>query len=118
MNKKFWGVMAVLAVLSAASCATKEHWTGVYAGVVPTVDGEEAHVKITLNKNETYKFERRVGGDVDTNAGKFIWNDERDTIIVEREYYKIGIDAMIHLVVEGDVIFGDITNDYLLYKQK
>jgi len=127
MKKKFWGVAAALLVLSALSCATREHWAGVYTGVIPSAGGEGIDVKVTLNANETYKVESRYIGKSDevfTNAGKFTWNSERNIVIIPNEradlppsYYKLGEKALIHLDIEGNVITGALANDYILKKQ-
>jgi len=127
MKKNLLGVLAGLLLLSVLSCATKAHWAGVYTGVTPSTDGEEINVKITLNANETYKMERRIGksNEIAAGAGKFTWNAIKDTIIIGGEgegepstYYKLGEKALIHLVTEGNIISGEVASDYLLYKQK
>ncbi|MCL1931133.1 MAG: copper resistance protein NlpE [Treponema sp.] len=127
MKKRFLSVWAILWALSALSCATKEHWAGVYTGVIPSAGGEGIDVKVTLNANETYKVETRYIGksnEVFTNAGKFTWNSERNIVILpnEREdlppsYYKLGQKALIHLDIAGNVITGELANDYILMKQ-
>jgi len=127
MKKELLGVAAALLVLSALSCATREHWAGVYTGVIPSAGGEGIDVKVTLNANETYKVESRYIGKSDevfTNAGKFTWNSEKNIVIIpsEREdlpptYYKLGQKALIHLDIEGNVITGALANDYILKKQ-
>ena len=127
MKKKLLGAAAAILVLNLLSCATRAHWAGVYTGVIPSAGGEGIDVKITLNANETYKVEYRYIGksnDVFTSAGKFNWNAEKDTIILggEREgdiptYYKMGKKALIHLDIEGNIITGELANDYILMKQ-
>jgi uncharacterized lipoprotein NlpE involved in copper resistance len=99
----------------------------VYTGVIPSASGEGIDVKVTLNANETYKVEYRYIGKSDevfTSAGKFNWNSERNIVIMpsEREgdppsYYKLGEKALIHLDIEGNVITGELANDYILMKQ-
>jgi uncharacterized lipoprotein NlpE involved in copper resistance len=127
MKKNLLGAAAALLVLNLLSCATKAHWAGVYTGVIPSASGEGIDVKVTLNADETYKVEYRYIGKSDeifTSAGKFTWNPEKDTIIMnsEREggppsYYKIGQKALIHLDIEGNIITGQLANDYILMKQ-
>ena len=127
MKKNLLGAIAALLLLNLLSCATKAHWAGVYTGVIPSASGEGIDVKVTLNANETYKVEYRYIGRSDeifTSAGKFTWNLEKDTIIMDSEregdpptYYKIGQKAIIHLDIEGNIITGELANDYILMKQ-
>jgi len=127
MKKNLLGVVIGLLLLSVLSCATKAHWAGVYTGVIPSVDGEGINVRVTLNANETYKIEYQDytnSGNYPVFYGKFTWNTTKDTITINREgeeiptYYKLGEKALIHLVTQGNIISGEIANDYLLYKQK
>ena len=125
MRKSLLGAAAALLVLNLFSCATRTHWAGVYTGLIPSASGEGINVKVTLNADETYKVEYRYVGrsdEVFTNAGKFNWNLEKDTIIIEREgeppsYYKLGEKALIHLDIEGNVITGQLAHSYILRKQ-
>jgi uncharacterized lipoprotein NlpE involved in copper resistance len=127
MRKNLLGVVAALLLLNLLSCATKEHWAGVYTGVIPSAGGEGIDIKVTLNANETYKVESRYIGKSDeifTDAGKFTWNSERNIIILpsEREdlpptYYKLGEKALIHLDIEGNIITGQLAHNYILMKQ-
>jgi len=127
MKKNLLGAVAALLLLNLLSCATKNHWAGVYTGVIPSAGGEGIDIKVTLNANETYKVESRYIGKSDevfTNTGKFTWNPERNIVIIpnEREdlppiYYKLGEKALIHLDIEGNIITGQLANDYILKKQ-
>jgi uncharacterized lipoprotein NlpE involved in copper resistance len=127
MKKNLLGAAAALLLLNVLSCATKDHWAGVYTGVIPSAGGEGSDVKVTLSANETYKVEARYIGKSDevfTNAGKFTWNSERNIVIIPNEradlppsYYKLGEKALIHLDIEGNVITGALANDYILKKQ-
>jgi len=127
MKKNLLGAAAALLLLSALSCATREHWAGVYTGVIPSAGGEGMDIKVTLHTNETYKVESRYIGKSDevfTNAGRFTWNSERNIVIIPNEradlpptYYKLGEKALIHLDIEGNVITGALANDYILKKQ-
>ena len=127
MKKNLLGVGAALLVLILFSCATQEHWAGVYTGVIPSAGGEGIDIKVTLNANNTYKVESRYIGRSDeifTSAGTFTWNSERNIVILpgEREdlppsYYKLGEKALIHLDIQGNIITGDLANDYILMKR-
>ena len=127
MKKGFLGAAAALLVLSLFSCATREHWAGVYAGVIPSAGGEGIDIKVTINNNETFVVESRYIGKSDeifTNSGKFTWNSERNIVIFDTEregdppkYYRLGDKALIHLDIEGNVITGALANDYILKKQ-
>jgi len=127
MKKNLLGAAAALLLLNVFSCATREHWAGVYTGVIPSAGGEGIDVKVTLNANETYKVESRYIGKSDeifASAGKFTWNPERNIVIIpnEREdlppsYYKLGEKALIHLDIEGNVITGELAHNYILKKK-
>jgi uncharacterized lipoprotein NlpE involved in copper resistance len=127
MKKNLLGVVAALLVLNLFSCATQDHWAGVYTGIIPSASGEGINVRITLNADETYTVEYQYIGKSDeifASTGKFTWNPEKDTIIMnsEREgeppsYYKIGQKVLIHLDIEGNIITGQLANDYILMKQ-
>jgi uncharacterized lipoprotein NlpE involved in copper resistance len=127
MKKNLLAVAAALLLLGLLSCATKGHWAGVYTGVIPSAGGEGIDIKVTLYANETYKVESRYIGKSDevfTSTGKFSWNTEKDTIIIDNEregypptYYKLGEKAIIHLDIEGNVIAGQLAHNYILMKQ-
>jgi len=127
MKKNLLGAVAAFLVLNLFSCATKAHWAGVYSGHIPSASGMGIDVRITLNADETYKLEYRYIGKSDevyTSAGKFTWNSERNIVIFDTEregdppkYYKLGEKALIHLDIEGNIITGELANDYILKKQ-
>jgi len=127
MKKNLLGAAAALLLLNALSCATKDTWAGVYTGVIPSAGGMGIDVRITLNANETYKLEYGYIGKSDeayTSAGKFTWNPERTIVIFDTEgqgdppkYYKLGQRSLIHLDIEGNIITGELANDYILTKQ-
>jgi uncharacterized lipoprotein NlpE involved in copper resistance len=127
MKKNLWGAAAALWLLNLFSCATREHWAGVYTGLIHSAGGEGIDIKVILHANETYKIESRDVGksnEVFTRAGKFNWNSERNIVIMDSEkegepptYYKLGQKALIHLDIEGNVITGALANDYILMKQ-
>jgi uncharacterized lipoprotein NlpE involved in copper resistance len=128
-------IAAVLLSLAAVSCKTAKdssgnppNWAGVYTGVTPAADAEGIDVKIALNADETYSLEYRyVGKDGEsfTNTGKFGWNPEKNTVILEQEregdfpkYYKLGENALIQLDLEGNAITGEFADKYVLKKQE
>jgi uncharacterized lipoprotein NlpE involved in copper resistance len=127
MKKNLLGAAAALLLLSVLSCATREHWAGVYTGVIPSAGGEGIDIKVTLHTNETYKIESRYIGKSDevfTNTGKFTWNSERNIVMIASEkegepptYYKLGEKALIHLDIKGNIITGQLANDYILKKR-
>jgi uncharacterized lipoprotein NlpE involved in copper resistance len=135
MKKSTFAVIAAILSLSALSCKTADRnpvnppdWVGVYTGITPAADAEGIDVNIALNADETYSLEYRyVGksGDTFTHTGKFGWNPERNTVILEQEregdfpkYYKIGENALIQLDMAGNAITGELADNYVLKKQK
>jgi len=126
MKKNLLGVVAALLLSSALSCATTRTWPGVYAGIIQTPSGEGINVKVTLNNNETYKVEFRHTGNSEedfTRSGTIAWVTAKDTIMVGNGkenaplYFKLGEKALIHLVVDGSIMTGELTSDYILKKQ-
>jgi uncharacterized lipoprotein NlpE involved in copper resistance len=136
MKKRFLAIIAVaLLSLGAVSCKTANNssgnppdWAGVYTGVTPAADAEGIDVKVALNADETYSVEYRyVGksGDIFTHTGKFGWNPEKNTVILEQEregdfpkYYKLVENALIQLDMSGNAITGELADNYVLKKQK
>ena len=133
MKRNFFTAAAFL-LLIFLSCGTANRglgnssdWAGIYTGVIPSASGMGINVKFTLNADETYTAEYQYIGKSDeifTSTGKFRWNTERDTIILDSEkgdgfppYYKVGENTLTHLDLEGNVITGELADMYVLKKQ-
>jgi uncharacterized lipoprotein NlpE involved in copper resistance len=133
MKKSFFVLVISLLALNFISCGTTSRnsgnssdWAGIYTGIIPAADAEGINVKITLNTDETYKLEYQYIGksdDIFTYTGTFNWNSQKDTIILDKEkesdfpkYYKLGKNTLTQLDLEGNVITGNLANNYILKK--
>jgi len=135
MKKSLFAVLATLLLLNFISCEKTRHnsknsldWAGIYTGVIPSAGGMGINVKVTLDTDETYTVEYQYIGESDeifSSTGTFSWNSEGDTIILDSEgedgfppYYKLGENTLTHLDLEGNIITGDLADDYVLKKQE
>jgi uncharacterized lipoprotein NlpE involved in copper resistance len=145
MKKRFFAIIATLLLLSVYSCKTDKatkttkpapdmhtaeimfDWNGIYAGVIPAADGEGINVKITLNNDKTYAVEYQYIGkseDIFNNKGTFHWDSAGSSIILDNakegsfpQYYKVGENKLIQLDMEGNIITGELADNYILKKQ-
>jgi len=135
MKKNLLGVVAAFLLLNLLSCAsTSSHnsrnsldWAGIYNGVIPSAGGEGIDVTITLNADETYTIEYQYvgkGDEIFTQSGSISWKPDGNTVILASEgeggfppYYKLGENTLTHLDLEGNIITGELANDYILKKQ-
>ena len=140
MRKNICGVVIILLAASFLSCEKTNRspgnsiarnsidWAGVYTGVIPSASGMGINVRFTLNADETYTVEYQYIGKSDEvfpRTGTFTWNPEGDTIILDSvdtddfpPYYKVGENTLTHLDIEGNIITGDLADDYVLRKQQ
>ena len=132
MKKNLFTAVAVLLLMSLISCKTTNNkqenssdWAGIYTGIIPSAGGEGINVRITLSADETYTIEYRYIGKSDavfTDKGKFSRNSEGDVVIFEKEdfprYYKLGENTLTHLDLEGNIITGELADNYILKKQR
>jgi len=100
-------------------------WAGTYIGVVPCADCPGLEMRVTLNQDGTYTMVRRyIDKDVKAfeTKGTFQWNeagsaitltDLRDKIIT---HFFVGENQLTLLDMEGNVITGELANNYILSK--
>ena len=99
-------------------------WAGTYMGVVPCADCRGIETRITLNKDGNYIMVRRYidKGDAFETKGTFVWNeagnaviltDLRDKIVTN---FAVGEGKLTQLDMEGNVISGNLANNYVLAK--
>ena len=134
MKKHLIIVVAAFLLLNFISCEKTSHnarnsldWAGIYTGVIPSAGGDGIDVKITLTTDETYTVEYQYigkGDDIFTSTGTFSWKPDGNTIILDNEgedgfppYYKLGENTLTHLDLEGNIITGDLADDYVLKKR-
>ena len=99
-------------------------WVGVYRGVLPCADCEGIETEIELFRDEIYTISRRYLGKDDErvfrDSGDFVWNDAGNTVILQNEdppnSYFVAENYLVHLDMEGELIFGEIEEKYILRK--
>jgi len=138
MNKKAFIIflIAVLALFGLGSCSSSQKsvdvhnaevsldWAGVYTGTIPSADGPGINVRMKLNKDNTYELTYEYlknPGNVFTNTGSFKWNDTGDIINLgiadTPSYYKIAENKLIQLDMAGNLITGNLADNYVLTKE-
>jgi uncharacterized lipoprotein NlpE involved in copper resistance len=127
MRKSLFAIIATLLLLSFISCGNSSNWAGTYAGIIPAADTEGINVKITLNADKTYSVEYQYIGksdDIFTNTGTFNLNSEKNTIMLNKEreddfpkHYKLGENTLTQLDLAGNIITGELADNYILKKQ-
>jgi len=129
--------MVVLVVMGLCSCnKTSEpvdihnsrislDWEGVYTGTIPSASGSGINVRMQLNKDNTYELtydyiDKPENGF--TSTGNFKWDDTGNTIKTDiadaPSYYKVAQNKLIQLDMEGNLITGDLADNYVLMKNK
>ncbi len=97
-------------------------WAGTYAGTLPCADCPGIHTAITLNPDQTYtlstRYEDRQGAPTE-QQGVFSWSPDGSTIILDDQSsaYRVGENTLFHLDMNGQIISGDLAENYVLRKQ-
>ncbi len=98
-------------------------WSGTYQGTLPCADCPGINMTITLNQDGTYLLEQSYQGredDPQTSEGQFVWNEAQDTVTLTNEeapnHYFVGEDVLMKLDINGEIITGDLSASYNLYK--
>ncbi len=100
-------------------------WSGTYLGMLPCADCPGIHVSITLHQDSTYEIEQTYQ-DRDTpplaSEGNFIWNESKDTITLTNEdvpnQYFVGEDVLMKLDMHGEIVTGELSANYNLFKEE
>jgi len=113
-----------------ATCAldnsrSKLDWDGVYTGIIPSASGSGIQVRIVLNKDNSfvmqYYYIDRDGADF-TQSGTFSWNEDGSVITLDTEsippYYQVGENFLRQLDLQGNIITGNLAENYVLGKVK
>ena len=100
-------------------------WDGIYEGVVPCADCEGIKTTVILNSDNTFVLSEEYLGkseELFTERGTFSWNEKGSTIefTIEnrKQYYKVGENRLFHLDMEGNIIEGQLADNYILTKQQ
>lgn len=99
-------------------------WSGKYEGTLPCGDCEGIEIIITLTKDKSFKRETVYLGkssEVFIEEGSFSWNDAGNTIILDKveessNKYFVNEISLIQLDMEGEIITGELANNYVLRK--
>jgi uncharacterized lipoprotein NlpE involved in copper resistance len=118
-------VKETLKVDNAHTSINSLNYSGTYQGIIPCAHCEGIKTSITLNTDGTYSRTIQYLGKEDSSStenGKYTWNDEGSEISIsigetETQAYKVGENKLFHLDREGNVIKGDLADNYILQKQ-
>jgi heat shock protein HslJ len=100
-------------------------WNGVYTGVIPCADCPGIRTKVVLNTDNTYTISREYVDRKDglyNYSGSFVWDEDGGVISVKEDdrepatRFKVGENILIQLDMEGNVITGDLADNYVLVK--
>lgn len=100
-------------------------WAGVYKGVVPCADCEGIETSLTLNMDNSYQLSTTYLGKEATpfkQQGSFEWDAKGSVIrlLDQKEgpaLYKVIENQLIQLDMQGELITGDLADNYKLTKQ-
>ena len=100
-------------------------WQGVYKGILPCADCDGIETEIVINSDLTFVKRTKYLGKEDIKGieekGSFTWNKGGSTIILqgineESNQYKVGENTLTCLDMEGEIITGDLAQNYILKK--
>ncbi|HMP32138.1 MAG TPA: copper resistance protein NlpE N-terminal domain-containing protein [Saprospiraceae bacterium] len=100
-------------------------WQGVYKGVLPCADCEGIETTLTLNDDKTYTLVSQYLGKeasiTDTLQGTFAWEGSSIKLgeIPENSrpnIFKVEENGVRQLDIEGNIITGDLEQNYILSK--
>ncbi|MBK8944799.1 MAG: copper resistance protein NlpE N-terminal domain-containing protein [Ignavibacteriae bacterium] len=99
---------------------------GKYVGVLPCADCEGIKTEIILSENLTYEMNQvylSKDEKVFTSKGSFNWSDGGSIIILENQdpnlesnKFLVGENKIVKLDIGGNIIKGDLENNYILHK--
>jgi len=101
-------------------------WAGAYSGIIPCADCPGIEVQIILNSDNTFKMTQKYQGkknSVYSFSGTFRWNSGGNIVILnglEKDrfpnQYLVGENTLRQLDMEGNVINGNLAQNYILNK--
>jgi len=137
LRKVFVFLLVAAAISGLVSCHSNQKsvdthnskisldWAGVYTGTIPSASGSGIDVRLKLNGDQTYELRYEYVGKPDntfTLTGSFKWNDTGDTVNLgiadTPSYYKIAENKLIQLDMKGNLITGNLADDYVLKKER
>ncbi len=100
-------------------------WSGTYHGTLPCADCAGIDMTITLNQDGTYELTQSYldkEGIQRTSKGPFSWNESKDTVTLNNEdvpnQYFVGEDVLMKLDLNGEIVTGELSSSYNLFKQQ
>lgn len=108
-----------------SNSANSLDWAGEYKGVVPCADCEGIETSLTLNMDQSYQLSTiYLGKDATAfqQQGQFEWDANGSVIRLLNQkdgpaLYKVGENQLFQLDIQGQVISGDLAENYKLKKQ-
>ncbi len=113
-----------MALTTGDNSMTSVDWQGIYLGILPCADCEGIKTKIVLNADLSYIMETMYLGKGDSifqEKGTFKWDDTGGKITLdntEKQMYLVGENQLFHLDKNGNRITGDLTDNYIMKKDK
>lgn len=102
------------------------NWAGTYMGIVPCADCEGISTQLTLKSDNTYSLQTEYIGEdssMQRFEGTFQWNNTGSIVILkglkEKSMpfsYLVGENKLVQMDMDGKIITGDLTSNYVLTK--
>ena len=102
---------------------TSLDWDGTYLGMIPCADCTGIKTQLSLQNDLSYVLRMQYTDKSDsvfTENGKFEWNKDGGTIILNnknKQRYKVGENILFQLDQQGNMITGDLAEKYTLTKE-
>ncbi len=109
---------------SAHNSRNSLDWNGVYSGTLPCEDCPGIDTRITLKSDGTFErmlvYQEKENGTI-SDSGNFTWDESGSTVTLafadgSTQSYKVGENILFHLDAEGNIISGELENEYQLIK--
>jgi uncharacterized lipoprotein NlpE involved in copper resistance len=111
-------------VSAANNSQSSLDWAGTYLGIVPCADCPGIETKLTLNQDGIYSLVRKYidREGVFETKGTFAWNESGSAVTLTDAndntvtHFLVGENQLTQLDMEGNVITGDLANNYIFTK--
>ncbi len=125
-TKKETNVKDSIAVLGTPNAKGTIDFEGIYKGILPCDDCEGLDVTVSLNENATYSIQSKYLGKGDKifeQHGTFSWNKLGSVVTFDNvenapNQYAVVKNKLIQLDIDGKLITGSLSKQYILAKQK
>jgi heat shock protein HslJ len=146
MRKSIFLTSIMLLTIAISSCKTRDNaktddksavstvdnsqssldWDGTYSGIVPCADCEGIKTQLSLFADNTFRLTTQYLNKStvqDTITGTFIWSGDGSTVTLQGldgkdfpVHYKVGENILTQLDLKGNVITGELAQNYVLVK--